>query len=196
MHVPLILSVLFLYVASSSSNYQDLSGVHYYPWEELHSTMKSVSVNSSLIASVVFLLVIGSTPVVFASTDHSYQSTVTTPALGHSNVLNPALTLVPVRIKFNPKTYTLPTSGGTVNAMALLENKGVASVTFTGCTLTINGESLVCSLSSFTLPGKSGSGFLVMLVLNPLDKGNYKVVYTLTGVNIMSHPGKFTIRVR
>ena len=158
--------------------------------------MKSVLVTSSLIASIAFLLAIGSAPLVFASTTNAPYATATMSAQSHSLVLSPALTKVPVSVKFSPKSYSAAPNS-IVTTDFSVHNTGTKSYTFTGCKLTVNGGKLTCSLSaSITIKaGQTLTGGTLGISLGSTTPGLYTFKLSFTNKADVSGTGTFTITV-
>lgn len=163
---------------------------------EGRSRMKSILVTSSLIASIAFLLAVGSAPLVFASTASAPYATATMSSPAHSLVLSPALTKVPVTVKFSPKSYS-GAPGSTVSADLTVHNTGTKSYTFTGCKLSVNGGKFTCSLtSSFTVKaGQTLLGTLSVSIGTTTSPGLHTFKFNYTNKADVSWTGTFTIDV-
>jgi hypothetical protein len=155
--------------------------------------MKSILVTSSLIASIAFLLAIGSTPLVFASTNTPFATATSS---SHSLSFSPVLTSVPVTVKFSPKSYTTA-PGSTVTTDLTVKDTGTKSYTFTGCKTTEDGTKLSCSLtSSFTIKGgQTLTGTLAIEFSTTAAAGKYTFKFSYMNSVDVSSTGTFTITV-
>jgi hypothetical protein len=138
--------------------------------------MKSIFVNSILIASVGFLLLVGTAPLTFAST------------------ATPSVTKVPVTLKATPKSETVA-PGQTATYKITYHNAGSAPYTFTGCVFTVNGAKQSCTLSSPIVVAGGGKGTYTFTVTTSTaaSPGTDKCALDFTSATDRSGTARFTL---
>ncbi len=162
--------------------------------------MKQILVTSTLIAFVAFLLAIGGSPLVFAST---VQPALGTGSISHvSSSVSPLLTIVPVTLSFSPKTIHVAPGGSGTNTLTVTD-KGTFSYTFTSCllyyklstatkytkgTCTLGGPITVSPGSPVKVPRKTTAG-------SSTPAGTYNLEVFLTNSADKSGAGKYNLVV-
>jgi hypothetical protein len=165
--------------------------------------MKSKLLTSTLIASAILMLFVGSLPMVFG-----YSTSATTTSNGvyftsGQPTVPSTLTKVPVTLSFSPKTISVVAGKTGKNTMAIT-NKGSTSVTFTSCQFFYKLSSQTtykkgtCSLGGKSLTVKGGQTLKITWTTTTstsTPKGTYNIKVDLTNSVDISGPGYYTLTV-
>jgi hypothetical protein len=162
--------------------------------------MKSTLLTSTLVASAILLIVLGSSPMVFG---YSATASSGSAVLYSSGQASPTLTKVSVTVSFSPKTVST-TPGHSVKNTMTVTDKASVSYAFKSCELFYKLSSsskytkATCSLNGKTIsvsPGKSVSFGWYTTPPSGFPKGTYNIEVILTNSVDQSGPGTYNLDV-